>query len=241
MWCPMGDGRVCRSLASFVRESLVIWGAAVALSCDDAGTGPSGARVASVEITSSLGSVAVGQSLQLLAVAKDSSSTAITAAAITWSVSPTTVANISATGLVRGLSVGSATITASAGGTTSTFQLAVRDTASLPRELSGRIERVNVTLTGDYRVTGDLIVFADSALRVNGRIVLASGTKLALVSDKLLDLSGSIERDTLTSYALGRSAASPPSAAENSGNSFLDVTVTLLAGNVIRINQGIIA
>lgn len=184
------DGGMRRNLAT----TFTCW--ALASCGGDGGTGPAAARVAMVEITGTGNVLAAGQTMQLTAVARDSSNVTITDAPITWTTSAATVASISATGLVRGISAGTTTLTASSGGRSANWQLAVRDTAPLPRTLSGRIERIDATLTGTYSVTGDLVLIADKTLRINGTLVAAPNADITLWSDSLLEISGSIIVDT---------------------------------------------
>lgn len=193
-----GVSRQARARAALAVSGLLLG------SCggSEGGTGPAPLRVAVVEVTGSGTVLAAGQTLQLTAVAKDSLNAVIAAAPITWTSSPASVASVSTTGLVRGVSAGSATVTASSGGKAATWEIAVRDTAALARTLSGRIERVDVTLTGDYAITGDLVLIADRLLRVNGNLRVRPGASVTLWSDSLLELSGTIAPDTLVAAAI---------------------------------------
>src|SRR5207302_218154 len=72
--------------------------------------------VASVTVTPASGSLYVGQTVQLTATPKDSVGNTLTGRTITWSSSATSVASVSSSGLVTGVTIGSATITAATGG-----------------------------------------------------------------------------------------------------------------------------
>src|SRR5438094_139790 len=61
-------------------------------------------------------SVATGSTVQLTASPKDSAGNTLSGRSITWSSSATTVASVSSSGLVTGVTIGSATITAATGG-----------------------------------------------------------------------------------------------------------------------------
>ena len=81
--------------------------------------------VASVTVSPALGSVAVGSTLQLTATTRDSAGNPLNGRAITWATSNGAVAAVSASGLVTGVSVGNATITATTGGKSGTAGIAV--------------------------------------------------------------------------------------------------------------------
>ena len=73
-------------------------------------------HVASVSVVPSAPSIERGQSVQLIATARDSTGAAIPNVSFDWLSSDAQVASVSGSGLVAGLGAGSATITASAGG-----------------------------------------------------------------------------------------------------------------------------
>ena len=81
--------------------------------------------VASVAIVPSSGSVAVGATIQLSATTKDASGNELTGRTLTWLSSSTSIARVSDSGLVSGVSVGSATISATSEGQTATAQIVV--------------------------------------------------------------------------------------------------------------------
>jgi hypothetical protein len=70
-------------------------------------------------------SIQVGATVQLAAVTRDANNNVLTGRAITWSSSNTTVATVSASGLVNALVAGSSTITATSGGISGTAALTV--------------------------------------------------------------------------------------------------------------------
>ena len=88
---------------------------AVLASCgggtDSSGPPPSDA-VASVIVTSTASSLQVGQTVQFSAEARNSTGALLTPSQVTWKVSPSTVATISATGLVTAIAAGTVTVTA---------------------------------------------------------------------------------------------------------------------------------
>ncbi len=81
--------------------------------------------VATVEITSSASSLAVGATQQLVATTKDVAGIAVTGRIVSWSSSAPSVVNVSQTGLAGALAAGSATISATSEGKSGTFALTV--------------------------------------------------------------------------------------------------------------------
>ncbi len=103
--------------------------AALAACSGDGGSGPS-ARVASIFISSPQPTIAVGDKVQLTAVALDSAGNSISTQ-FEWSSSAAIVAIVSTAGLVTGVTAGSANILARAGGATGTLSINVLATANL--------------------------------------------------------------------------------------------------------------
>ena len=81
--------------------------------------------VASVTVSPASAGVAVGRTLQLSATARDSAGNALSGRTITWTTSNGAVAAVSASGLVSGVTVGSATISATSGGKTGSAAISV--------------------------------------------------------------------------------------------------------------------
>ena len=96
----------------------------VACAGEDALSSPP-AKVASVAISPSSASVAFGATTQLSATTKDASGNKLTGRTVTWSSSSTSIAAVSNSGLVSGVSAGSATISATSEGQTATAQITV--------------------------------------------------------------------------------------------------------------------
>jgi uncharacterized delta-60 repeat protein len=92
------------------------------LACSSGGNPPpdSGSTdpVATVALSPASANILIGSSTTLSAVARDAAGRTLTAP-VTWSSSNTAAATVDSTGLVQGVSVGSAVITATAGGVTS--------------------------------------------------------------------------------------------------------------------------
>ncbi len=88
------------------------------------------APVASVTVTPTPASVAAGQTVQLTATPKDANGNPLTGRAVTWATSNAAVATVSAGGLVSGLVVGTATITATSEGQSGSSALTVSAAAA---------------------------------------------------------------------------------------------------------------
>jgi uncharacterized protein YjdB len=82
--------------------------------------------IASITISPSLASVNVAWTTTLTATARNANGNAIPGVQFTWSSSNTSVATVSATGVVTGVAPGSVTISASAGGKTGTSSITVQ-------------------------------------------------------------------------------------------------------------------
>jgi uncharacterized protein YjdB len=103
-------------------------GAALAWSaCGDSGDGDitGSDPLASIEVTPAVDTIAPGTSLQLNAVARNASGSSASAN-ISWSSSNESVCIVSGSGLVGGMTVGAATITAADGGVSGTARITVR-------------------------------------------------------------------------------------------------------------------
>lgn len=87
-----------------------------ACSSDDGGTEP--ARLTTISISPSTGNLGIGQTLTLSAEGRDQSGDVIGGLSFTWTSSSSSVATVTG-GVITGVAVGSASITASSGGITS--------------------------------------------------------------------------------------------------------------------------
>lgn len=83
--------------------------------------------VASVEVTPSSASLKPGETIQLSAVARDAGGDVIQGRTVDWSSSASSVATVSATGVVNAVKAGTAMINASVGGQSAWSQVTVHD------------------------------------------------------------------------------------------------------------------
>ena len=89
------------------------------------GSGVPPAPVASVDVTPATASLPVGATVQLVATPRDVSGNPLPGRVVTWASSNTTVATVSASGLVTGKVAGTATITATSEGQSGTAAITV--------------------------------------------------------------------------------------------------------------------
>src|SRR5207302_189021 len=83
------------------------------------------AAVASVDLTPASATVPVGQTVQLTAIPRDANGNALSGPTVTWTSSNTSVLTVSTSGLVSGITPGSATITATSEGKSGTASITV--------------------------------------------------------------------------------------------------------------------
>ena len=88
-------------------------------------TPPAPAPVASVTVSPSAASAQVGATVQLTATLKDASGNVLTGRSVTWASSTLGMATVSTSGLVTGVAVGAATITATSEGQTGSSAVTV--------------------------------------------------------------------------------------------------------------------
>jgi len=88
--------------------------------------------VAAISIAPASAGVAVGGTLQLTATARDANGNALSGYSFAWSSMNAEIASVSATGAVKGLRIGSVTVTASAGGKVGSASVTVTQSAPPP-------------------------------------------------------------------------------------------------------------
>ena len=161
------------------------------------------APVATVTVSPSSAPLRVGATVQLIATLKDSAGNVLTGRAITWSSNATGVATVSASGLVRGIAPGTATITATSEGKNGTATVTVTLVPVASVSLSPNPASVQVGSTVQLAAT-----LRDSAGNVlTGRSVTwSSGTPgLATVSATGLVSGVATGTVTITATSEGKS------------------------------------
>src|SRR5262245_29119535 len=96
--------------------------------CSSDGSGPGSVR--SVDVSSPITTVQVGEIAQFNATARDGSGSVVSGARVTWTSLAPNVASVTSTGLVSGLSAGQATIRATVSGVSGTLPFTVNPNPS---------------------------------------------------------------------------------------------------------------
>jgi len=138
-----------------VRRALVWAAATLVWSCSsttDVSTGSSDG-IATVVVSPSTPSVAVGAEIPLSATLQDASGRAVTGVPIVWTVQDPKIAKVSSSGVVTGLAVGSTQVAANANGKFGIAALTVQKTpvasvSVLPKQINGVTPGTKSPLTG---------------------------------------------------------------------------------------------
>jgi plastocyanin len=93
--------------------------------------GPATETIARVDVSAPVTTLATGQAVQLVAVARNASGGAIGSVTPSWTSSALTVATVNSSGLVTGVAAGSTTITASADGRSGALTVTVTSNAGV--------------------------------------------------------------------------------------------------------------
>jgi uncharacterized protein YjdB len=142
--------------------------------------------VASVSVAPATASVQVGATVQLAATLRDAAGNVLTGRTVTWTTSAGGVATVSATGLVTGVAVGGATITATSEGKSGTAAITVTPvpvatvtvapaTASVPVGSTVQLSATLRDASGNV-LTGRVVTWSTSA----SAVATVSGTGLVL-------------------------------------------------------------
>ena len=150
----------------------IIW---IALSCKGAVDAPP--AVATVTVSPAAGTVEVGSTLPLSASPRSADGTALTNP-VAWSSAAPAIASVTATGIVTGVSVGSATITASSGGKQGTAGVSV-----IPPTVATVAVSLAATTVELGRTTQAIAVLRDAANNVlSGRAIAWTSANPATAS-----------------------------------------------------------
>lgn len=189
-------GRAARFSASFVLGVLVA-------ACGGGGSEPTPA-VATVEVSPLQSDRRVGQTLQLSATVKDASGTILSGQSVAWSSSSSTVASVSASGLVTAHALGTALITAAAGS---------RSGVATVNVVPEPIASISVTPEQDTLLVGETVQLTATMRDANNNIVTnrqvtwtTSNTARATVSNSGLVTAIGDGNVLITATADGRSA-----------------------------------
>lgn len=206
-----------------------ILSSAVACSGGDSSGPPA---VASVSISPAAASVEVGQTQQLSASPRDAAGNALTNP-VTWSSASSTIASVSGSGLVTGVSVGTTTIAAASGGQQGTATIQVNPPS---------VATVAVTLAASSveqeRTTQASAVLRDAANNVlTGRATTwtSSNAQVASVSSQGLVTAAQLGSATITATSEGKSGSATVTVIPRAVNT---VAVTLTPGSLVVGGSG---
>ena len=172
------------------------------------GTASVAAGITSVAVSPNPTSVAVGQTRQLTAVARDGSNTTIPGVTFQWSSGATQTATVSSSGLVTGVATGTATVTASvasASGGTASGASSVTVTPAPVATVTVTPNPATVARTRTVQLTATLRDAANNIL--TGRTVTWSSnpTSIAIVNNNGVVSGIAVGTATITATSEGKS------------------------------------
>ncbi|PYP44711.1 MAG: hypothetical protein DMD50_13465, partial [Gemmatimonadetes bacterium] len=161
--------------------------------------------VASVTVSPATASIRVGQTTQVTATPKDSAGGTLAGRTVTWKSSDTTVATVSPSGQVTGVAPGSATITATSEGKTSTAAITVTTVPVASVTVSPATASVAVGQTLQLTATPK----DSTGTALTGRSVtwVSSNPGVATVSSNGLVTSGAVGTATITATSEGKAGS----------------------------------
>jgi len=191
--------------------------------------------VASVTVSPTAPNVYVGGTVQLTATPKDASGNLLSGRIVTWTTSSSAVATVSASGLVTGVAVGAATITATSEGQSGTAAVTVSSVPVASVTVSPATATVFVGATTQLSATPK-----DAAGNVlAGRAVTwtSSNTAIATVSASGLVMGVAAGAVTITATSEGRSGSASVTVANVPVASVVisPVTAVVLVGATVQL------
>src|SRR5947207_1489146 len=164
--------------------------------------------VASVAISPATTSLTVGQTVQLTATPKDSAGGTLTGRMVTWTSGNPSVATISGSGLVAGVTAGSATITATSEGKSSTAALTVTS-VRVASVASVAVAPATASLTVGQTVQLTATPKDSAGGTLTGRTVMwsSSNPSVATVSGSGLVTSVVVGTATITATSEGKAGS----------------------------------
>src|SRR6266480_1361381 len=166
-------------------------------------TGVTTVPVATVDLTPATATVQAGQTVQLTATPKDSNGNALSGRTVTWTSSNNSVATVSTSGLVSGVTPGSATITATSEGKSGTASITVTDIPVTSVDVTPPAATVQASQTVQLSATPR----DANGAALSGRVVTwsSSNTSVATVSTSGLVSGVTPGSATITATSEGKS------------------------------------
>ena len=157
--------------------------------------------VATIDITPVNPSVAVGQSIALVATAKDAAGKTVSGVTFMWETSEPTLAGVTGAGLVTGLAVGNAEIRATAGGITGRAALTV-----LPPPLSPAAEAILQSALTVVRAADPVLAARDLDATIQQQLGGATVDEAGVLAanQRLLEMTTQAERDRVDAALAGQ-------------------------------------
>jgi uncharacterized protein YjdB len=178
--------------------------AAAAVACSTEAAGPGSAAVESVVVAPSTATVAVGANLSLSAEARDDDGNIIAGQRMSWASEDASIAEVSASGVVTGLKVGTVLIAASARGKDAFARITVNPTP---------VASVRLSTTHRSMLVGQTAQLTAEALDASGRVLsgrpiswTTSDASVASVTDDGLVTALSAGGAIVSATSEGRSA-----------------------------------
>lgn len=160
--------------------------------------------VGTVEVTPNTASREVGETVQLGAAVKDTDGNLMSGQSVTWTSSANNIATVSTSGLVTAASLGSATISASAGGKTGNATITV-----IPEPIAS----ISITPVDDTLLEGETVQLVPTMRDQAGNVVTgrtiswtSTAPNVATVNSSGLVTAVTDGLATITAGAEGRSA-----------------------------------
>src|SRR5437773_3779584 len=185
--------------------------------------------VASVAVSPASASVQVGQTVQLAATPRDANGNPLSGRAVSWASSNTAVATVSGSGLVTGVTAGSATITATSEGKSGTSAITVTAPAPAP------VASVTVTPAPASVPTGQTVQLTATLKDANGNTLTGRTVAWASNNTAVATVTGS----GMVSGVTAGTASIAATSETVTGTSAL--TVTAAAASYVLVGAGDIA
>ncbi|HEY0931058.1 MAG TPA: serine hydrolase [Gemmatimonas sp.] len=163
---------------------------------------PPDVTVASVAVSLASGSMAVGATSQATAVARNAAGTELTGKSIAWTSSASTVATVSAAGLVTAVAEGTATITATSEGRTGSATLTV--TPAQVASITVTLAQSSLVVSRTAQATAVMRDAANNTLAGRTATWSSSATSIATVNAAGLVTAVAPGTATITAASEGR-------------------------------------
>src|SRR5213594_1086663 len=185
--------------------------------------------VASVTVSPATASVQAGQTVQLAATPKDANGNPLSGRTVTWASSNSAVATVGGSGLVTGVTAGSATITATSEGKSGTSAITVTAPAPAP------VASVTVTPAPSSVPTGQTVQLTATLKDANGNTLTGRTVAWASNNTAVATVTGS----GMVSGVTAGTASIAATSETVTGTSAL--TVTAAAASYVLVGAGDIA